>query len=219
MIPAMSRARVATVPAARRADLLDAARRIFAARGYHDTTVEDITRAAGVAKGTFYLYFQEKRAIFLAIIRELLDTIKAIGASVAVQAAPGEHPLAFLARGEAAALRLMELFQANRDLARLAARESMGMDPALEAMIRDFYREVAEIEATNIRVAQRLGLLRPCDPLLAAYAHIGMVERVLFAMLESPELFPPPRELVQQMIQLAYQGLEAAPPMAPVSTP
>jgi AcrR family transcriptional regulator len=192
----------------RRADLMAAARGQFAERGYHETTVEDITRAAGVAKGTFYLYFQEKREIFLAIIRELLDTIKAIGSSVAA-VTPGEHPLAFMERAEVAATRLMEIFQENRALARLAYRESMGMDPALEAMIRAFYRETAEIEANNIRVAQSLGVLRPCDPMLAAYAHIGMIERVLLTMLETPELFPDPPDLIREMIQLAYQGLKA----------
>lgn len=190
----------------RRADLLAAARLIFAERGYHETTVEDITRAAGVAKGTFYLYFQEKREIFLAIIRELLDTIKEIGGSVAALA-PGEDPLAFMARAEAAALRLMGIFQDNRALARLAYRESMGMDPGLEAMIRDFYRETAEIEARNIVFAQKLGLLRACDPMLTAYAHIGMVERVLLTMLDAPEQFPPPLDVVRQIMRLAFEGL------------
>ncbi len=192
----------------RRADLMAAARVTFAERGYHETTVEDITRAAGVAKGTFYLYFQEKREIFLAIIRELLDTIKEIGGSVAALA-PGEDPTAFMARAEAAALRLMELFVDNRALARLAYRESMGMDPALEAMVRDFYRETAELDARNIRLGQRLGLLRDCDPLLTAYAHIGMVERVLLTMLDAPEQFGAPLDVVRQVMRLAFEGLRA----------
>ena len=198
----------AAMVAARRAELLASARAIFAARGYHEATVEEITRAAGVAKGTFYLYFDEKREIFLAIIRDLLDRIKAIGASVSALA-PGDHPLAFMARVEHAALGLMQLFLDNRDLARLAYRESMGMDAALETMLRDFYRETAEIEAHNIRVAQRVGLLRPCDPLLTAYAHIGMVERVLLTMLEEPQLFPEPRAVIREMMRLAYEGLRA----------
>ena len=185
---------------------MDAARRIFAERGYHETTVEDITRASGVAKGTFYLYFQEKREIFLAIIRELLDTIKAIGASVS-QLSPGDDPLAFLARSEAAAIRLMEIFQDNRALARLAYRESMGMDAGLEAMIREFYTDLADLGARNIALAQAAGLLRPADPRLTAYACIGMVERVLLALLEAPERFPEPRELIHQLTALVYEGL------------
>jgi AcrR family transcriptional regulator len=192
----------------RRAELLAAARTLFAQRGYHETTVEDITRAAGVAKGTYYLYFQEKREIFLAIIGELLDAIKAVGISVA-QLAPGENPIAFLQRAELAAVRLVEMVQDNGAMIRLAYRESMSMDRALEAMLRDFYRETAEIEAKNIRIAQQLGLLRECDPLLTAFAHIGMIERILFTMVDAPELFPDRRAVVREMMRLAYEGLRA----------
>jgi AcrR family transcriptional regulator len=192
----------------RRAELLAAARTLFSERGYHETTVEDITRAAGVAKGTYYLYFQEKREIFLAIIGELLDAIKAVGASVA-EAPAGSNPMDLLSRAELAADRLVDLVQENGAIARLVWRESMGMDRALEAMLRDFYRETAEIEAKNIRLAQSLGLLRDCDPLLTAFAHIGMVERVLFTMLDSPDLLPDRRTVVREMMRLAYEGLRA----------
>jgi AcrR family transcriptional regulator len=47
-------------PEARRAELLDAAERLFLRHGFAPTTVEQITDAAGVAKGTFYLYFASK---------------------------------------------------------------------------------------------------------------------------------------------------------------
>ncbi len=197
-----------SLPPSRRADLVGAARILFADKGYHETTVEDITRAAGVAKGTFYLYFDEKRQIFLAIIRDLLDLIKSIGSTIG-HGPPTEHPLAFFQRAEQAALRLLEIFLENRPLARLAYRESMGMDPALDDMLRSFYREVAEIEARNIRIAQQVGLLRECSPMLTAYAHIGMVERVVLTMLEEPPDFPPPVDVVREVMRLAYEGLRA----------
>jgi AcrR family transcriptional regulator len=195
-------------PPSRRADLVGAARTLFADKGYHETTVEDITRAAGVAKGTFYLYFDEKRQIFLAIIRDLLDVIKSIGQTIG-HGSPTEHPLAFFERAEQAALKLLEIFLENRPLARLAYRESMGMDPALDDMLRSFYREVAEIEARNIRIAQQLGLLRDCSPMLTAYAHIGMIERVVLTLLDDPPDFPPPADVVREVMQLAFEGLRA----------
>jgi AcrR family transcriptional regulator len=47
-------------PAARRADLIDAALRLFTEKGLEETAVSDIVAAAGVAQGTFYLYFESK---------------------------------------------------------------------------------------------------------------------------------------------------------------
>src|SRR2546425_11272769 len=52
----------------RRLDLLRAARDVFATKGYHDAKVDDIVAAAKVAKGTFYLYFPDKRSIFSELV-------------------------------------------------------------------------------------------------------------------------------------------------------
>jgi len=187
----------------RRAALLGAARDVFTSKGYHAATVDDITRAAGVAKGTFYLYFREKREIYYEVIRGFLQLIKDIGRSVTDAAAPQD----FLARAERAAHLLMKVFVENRKLARLAYRESMGLDRELDEMIRGFYREIAEVEAANIRVGIDLGLLRPVDPMLVAYSHIGMVERVLLASLEEDSGLPPPDKIVAEMMRIGFEGI------------
>lgn len=189
---------------ARRQSLLDAAATLFAQKGYHATTVDDITRAAGVAKGTFYLYFDEKREVYYEVIRGFMDLVMEIGGSIGSGAA---SPMDFFARAEQAAQRLMAVFMDNRELARLAYRESMGMDPELEAMVARFYREIAEVEAKNIQAAIDLGIVRNVSPLLVAYAHIGMVERVLLALVDSPEDFPDPKRVVGELMQLAFDGL------------
>ena len=54
--------------AERRQQILNVARDVFAKRGYHAAKIEDIVAAAGVARGTFYLYFEDKRAIFEEIV-------------------------------------------------------------------------------------------------------------------------------------------------------
>ncbi len=51
----------------RRRDLMDAGERAFVRKGFASTTIEDITHKAGVAKGTFYLYFDSKEAILAAL--------------------------------------------------------------------------------------------------------------------------------------------------------
>jgi AcrR family transcriptional regulator len=54
----------------RRHDILDAARTVFARKGYADTVVEDIAEQAGIGKGTLYLYFPSKEQIYLAALLE-----------------------------------------------------------------------------------------------------------------------------------------------------
>jgi AcrR family transcriptional regulator len=53
--------------------LLDAASRLFAENGYHETSVPDIVRAAGLGHGTFYEYFGNRRDILLALTQQVAD--------------------------------------------------------------------------------------------------------------------------------------------------
>jgi len=187
----------------RRAQLVAAARDVFGQKGYHDTTVDDITRAAGVAKGTFYLYFEQKREIYYELVRSFLRHVTDIGASVAREVTTSAQ---FFARCEQAAQELVGVFIEHFPLARLAYRESMSLDVDLERMLRDFYRQLARVEADNIRLGMELGLFRAVDPLVCAYAHIGMVERVALGLL-SEENPPAAEHVVRELLSVAFEGL------------
>src|SRR5438445_13650401 len=52
---------------ARRTQILDAAVRCFARRGYYETTIEDLVTETGLSRGALYLYYPSKEAIYLAI--------------------------------------------------------------------------------------------------------------------------------------------------------
>lgn len=56
---------------ARRSEIAAAASRVFAERGVANTSVSDIVKAAGVAQGTFYLYFETKDDVVLAVVDEM----------------------------------------------------------------------------------------------------------------------------------------------------
>lgn len=62
-------------PEQRRADLLEASIEVFKEKGIAGATVADITEAAGVAKGTFYLYFQSREHLLLALREEMVNDI------------------------------------------------------------------------------------------------------------------------------------------------
>jgi AcrR family transcriptional regulator len=62
-------------PAARRAELIEAAMRLFADKGLDETAVSDIVAEAGVAQGTFYLYFESKADLINAVVVHLSERI------------------------------------------------------------------------------------------------------------------------------------------------
>jgi len=77
------------VTAFRRDQILSAAHAVFASRGFKDSTVGDIADAAGIAKGTLYLYFKSKDEIYWAALNRGLDELHALTRAALEQAA---HP-------------------------------------------------------------------------------------------------------------------------------
>lgn len=70
--------------------ILDAAERLFVRYGYRKSSMDDVAREAGIAKGTVYLYFAGKEALFRALLERIGQTVLA----AAQQAAAAEQPLA-----------------------------------------------------------------------------------------------------------------------------
>jgi len=68
---------------ARPEEIISAALEVFADRGFAATTLEDIARKAGVTKGTIYLYFENKEALFKALIRGTIVPVIAQGEAIA----------------------------------------------------------------------------------------------------------------------------------------
>jgi AcrR family transcriptional regulator len=68
-------ARTVKAHAVRRKELLDVAEGLFHTQGYATTTVEDIVRETGVAKGTFYHYFRSKEEVLAALATRMVDTM------------------------------------------------------------------------------------------------------------------------------------------------
>lgn len=74
----------------RRTEILDAARRVFASRGFADATVDEVAREAGIAKGTIYLYYRSKGDVYAAAA---LEGMRALHEQLvaAVGSAPTAH--------------------------------------------------------------------------------------------------------------------------------
>ena len=59
---------------ARKTQILDAAAKVFAEKGFHRATIKDIARNAGIADGTIYTYFDNKTAVLVGLLNRLNET-------------------------------------------------------------------------------------------------------------------------------------------------
>lgn len=74
-MPVLGRTKKEVVQEFRTAEILEAARHVFARSGYNETTIDSIAEEAGVAKGTVYLYFPSKQDLFRAALRSGLTEL------------------------------------------------------------------------------------------------------------------------------------------------
>lgn len=78
-------ARISKDPDTRRRELIDTAERLFLEKGYNDTTISDIVKAAEVAQGTFYYYFKTKDEVLDAIADDYLMETRKIADEIAAR--------------------------------------------------------------------------------------------------------------------------------------
>jgi AcrR family transcriptional regulator len=151
----------------RKQQLLECAAALFAERGYAETRVVDIVDAAGVAKGLFYWYFENKEAVF----RELVHaTRQRLRRSQADAIDPRADPLTRLRQGTEASVRFM---------AEHAHLYALMQAEGLDRQVADLMREGTELHvrdtAATIRAGIIAGLVRDEDPVTLAYGVIGVV--------------------------------------------
>ena len=103
---------------ARRIQIKDTALKVFSAKGYHETSVTDLVDAAGVARGTFYLYFDSKEAIFLELLDDLTVHLRSniVGIDTSTGMASMEHQL------HATVVRILRTAVENQPLTRIIFR-------------------------------------------------------------------------------------------------
>ncbi len=151
----------------RKQQLLDAAARLFAEHGYAETRILDICRAAGVAKGLFYWYFDTKETVF----RELGDDLRLRLRREQRRAMDRRaSPLVQLRQGSEASVRFMA--EHARFFALLA----------VENVDRQFVEDIrrgTEVHADDterlVRAGITAGVVRDEDPRLLAYAVVSTV--------------------------------------------
>jgi len=156
-------------PTRTRTALLTAAKTVFAAKGYRDTNVGDIVAAADRARGTFYLYFENKAAIFAA----LLDEVSADMASQARSIWQADHPFDSVLTSIRT---FLDDFAAKRELWRLFD-EVTATDRELRPLRARWMDTFAARVQRGIETAPQGAGIRP-DPRISAYLLAGMLDEV-----------------------------------------
>ncbi len=149
----------------RKQQLLDRAAELFAERGYAETRVIDIVRAAGVAKGLFYWYFDNKEALFEELAGSIRLRLRRQQGAAMDPAAP---PLVQLRRGTEASVLFMAEHAHFFSLLEVEGRNFT------DVLRQGTEQHIADTLAL-VQAGQAAGTVRDEDPALLALGVVGAV--------------------------------------------
>jgi AcrR family transcriptional regulator len=188
----------------RRRELLDAAARVFARKGFHASRVGDIAEEAGVAHGLLYHYFRSKDEVLETIFRETWSELVVDTERIEQAGVPLREQLRRFARI------YLGSWLMTPDLIRVLVRE-VARSPDVGSRV-DEIRGLFETLTRIVEAAQERGEVRAdCNPQLAAWIFYGALEEILtgWVLGQLPAEEEDVERAVATVVDLAHAGLAA----------
>ncbi len=148
--------------------LVDAAAAVFYEKGFHEGSVSDITRRAGVGNGTFYIYFDSKLSAYRHLLLEYGKRVRARSAKAIADCANRKE-------AERAGLRSFFEFALEDQAIFNIIWESLYIDKSL---FYDFYATFSRAYVARLKAAQANGEVRDIDPAVLSYVLMGIANFV-----------------------------------------
>ncbi|HEY6878518.1 MAG TPA: TetR/AcrR family transcriptional regulator [Polyangiales bacterium] len=186
----------------RREQLLSHARDVFAEKGYHAAKIDDIVAHASVARGTFYLHFDDKRRIFEELVDDFLSRISLAIVRIRVDdlASP---PLTQLHDN---VHRVLEVGLGDPGMTKILLKNAAGLDPDFDRKVRAFYRAIEELLALSLLNGQRMGLVVAGDRRVLGALALGSIKEILLQSVEG-RITADARELSQEVMRFLAGGV------------
>lgn len=166
----------------RKKQILDAAERVFAERGFDKARMDDIVQESGLSKGALYWYYKSKDAIIRALLdRVFISEMQGAEQLVELDASASERLKLFVEYVVREYKRFEKLLPLAYEFIALAYRSK-----AVRESLVGYYEHYADLIAEVIEQGVNRGEFKPCDPRNASVALIGMYEGIALLWFLDP---------------------------------
>jgi len=170
---------------ARREEIQKAARAIFAEKGFEAATLEEIAERAELAKGTIYVYFANKEALFYSLIEEVLEGQAQILREVHEEDKPAAGKLAEVIQ------RYVVYLRERQDLFRILMGQSGGLTGNIRDEVRQKYFQTHRHNLAPLVAIMQEGVakgeLKAFTPTAMAYIIVGLIHGAMIPMVITRE--------------------------------
>jgi AcrR family transcriptional regulator len=191
--------------AERREQILEAAKGVFADEGYHEASINAIIERAGIARGTFYLYFEGKAAVFDALLDQAMTDLRSRITRIDIENPDAPPPQVQLRTG---LVELLEYVLSDRQLAVILLSGARAPEAEAAARLDAFFDEVHGVIKLALENGIAIKLVRPCNTEVTAAALLGTVRGVIEYLVTTDH--PPPVDtIVNELIAVSLRGVLA----------
>lgn len=192
--------------AERREQILEAAKGVFADEGYHEASINAIIERAGIARGTFYLYFEGKAAVFDALLDQAMTDLRSRITRIDIENPDAPPPQVQLRTG---LVELLEYVLSDRQLAVILLSGARAPEAEAAARLDAFFDEVHGVIKLALDNGIAIKLVRPCNTEVTAAALLGTVRGVIEYLVTTDH--PPPVDtIVNELIAVSLRGVLGA---------
>ena len=169
----------------RKQQILDCAKKVFARHGYHKANIAMICKKAGIGRGTLYQYFENKKAVFEAILEDIFTKMIS---EMSQGLDPAESSYSTEAELMAIHSRTLErgfnVWVKDRDFARIAFQMSLGISKEFTEMRHRFDKVNIDLIKKRLEKIKRKGFFREdLDTELAAIQIHGSMEKIITTLI------------------------------------
>jgi AcrR family transcriptional regulator len=187
----------------RREQVLRSAMEVFAHKGYHATSVGDIIKRAHIARGTFYLYFENKRQIFEAILELALQGL--VSRLHRIELSPQSPPPLQQLRANVG--RIIAFLLSERELTQILLRHAEGLDADFDRRLSAFYDTIMNLIEGVLRAGHLMALVRPCDRRIVAACILGSIKEVMARVTSEAGQAPDLDLVVNEVVNFGLRGI------------
>lgn len=184
----------------KRADILESAKEIFSSAGFHKADMNEIAKCANVAKGTVYLYFPSKKELFIAVIRDGLETLSK---KIRKDVENIERPVGKIKK---AISTYMMFFKEQQALYRILIHPDLELMDDVVKTMKDVKLSKLPLLGETLRKGMEEGQIRKMDEKSLSYMILGMVDLVLFQWLSNPNEEPIEKK-IEQVNDVLFRGI------------
>ncbi|MFW6080979.1 MAG: TetR/AcrR family transcriptional regulator [Desulfosalsimonas sp.] len=193
----------------RKEQILECAKKLFAAHGYYSTQISDIIREAGVARGTFYRYFTNKKDIFVTLLENYYQRwiyeISLEAHQLDLLTITPEHYFRHRVKSTF-------LFFANDPyLCKITLRMGLGLPPDMEGSIQRLEDRIIERIKKDLTVGINNNHIDPgVDVELTANLVVGSILRIsyfYFALGEKKKTAGDVEQITEEVCRIYFPGL------------